>query len=260
MVSIREWERTTVGLQPIVAGDAPPIGSASPNSIVGPRMKSPDMPSQILFLPGALGRTQLWEPVADLLSCAAHKEHVGWPGFSSIPSNPLVNGIDDLVEMVLAKVDRPTALVAQSMGGAIAARAALEKPELITHLVLAATSGGIDVAALGGKDWRPSFIESNPRLPLWFATYQEDLSARLPTIRIPTLLLWGDSDPISPVRVGEHLASLLPRARLYVVEAGDHDLAETHATEVAPLIDEFLATEAQPFIPTDLSRSAGPSR
>lgn len=225
---------------------------------LGFMMKSPDMPSQILFLPGALGRTQLWEPVANLLAYRAHKEHVSWPGFSSIPSNPLVNGIDDLVQMVAAKVDQPTALIAQSMGGAIAVRVALEKPELVTHLILAATSGDIDVAVLGGKDWRPSFLASNPQLPRWFSDYQEDLSAKLPTIHIPTLLLWGDSDPISPFRVGEHLASLLPSARLYVVEAGDHDLAETHATEVALLIDEFLAIEAQPIIPPNLPRNVAP--
>jgi len=208
-------------------------------------MKLPDRPSQILFLPGALGRTQLWEPVVNLLSCPVHKEHVGWPGFGSIPSNPLVNGIDDLVKIVLARVDQPTALVAQSMGGAIALRVALEKPELITHLVLAATSGGIDVTALGGQDWRPSFLKSNPQLPRWFSTYQEDLSAKLSTIRVPTLLLWGDSDPISPICVGERLASLLPCARLYVVETGDHDLAERHAAEITPLIDDLLATESQ---------------
>lgn len=224
----------------------------SPDNKVGPLMKLPEMqPLQILFLPGALGRTQLWEPVENLLTCSVNKEHVGWPGFCSIPLDPLVNGIDDLVKMVLAKIDRPTALVAQSMGGAIAVRVAVEKPELITHLVLAATSGGTDVASLGGKDWRPSFLDSNPLLPRWFSTYQEDLSTKLPTIRIPTLLLWGDSDPISPVSVGEHLASLLPCARLYVVKAGDHDLAETYATEIAPLIDKFLAAEAQQSAPAD---------
>ena len=165
---------------------------------------------------------------------------MGWPGFSSIPSDPLVNSFDDLVGMVAAKINQPTVLIAQSMGGAIAVRVALEKPDFITHLVLAVTSGGIDVAALGGKDWRPTFHESNPHLPRWFSAYQEDLSAKLPTIRIPTLLLWGDADPISPVCVGERLARLLPGACLHVVEGGDHDLAETHASEIAPLIDEFL--------------------
>lgn len=207
-------------------------------------MKSSAVPSQILFLPGALGRTQLWGPVARLLSHPAPQEHIGWPGFGSIPADPHVNGIDDLVGMITAKVNQPTVLVAQSMGGAIAVRVALENPELITHLVLAVTSGGIDVAALGGQDWRPSFHESNPLLPRWFSTYQEDLSAKLPTIFIPTLLLWGDSDPISPVCVGDRLASLLPCAHLQVVEGGDHDLVKTHASSIAPLIDEFLVTEA----------------
>lgn len=203
-------------------------------------MKSSAAPVQILFLPGALGRSHLWEPVSHLLSHPASKIHMGWPGFSSIPSDPLVNSFDDLVGMVAAKINQPTVLIAQSMGGAIAVRVALEKPDFITHLVLAVTSGGIDVAALGGKDWRPTFHESNPHLPRWFSAYQEDLSAKLPTIRIPTLLLWGDADPISPVCVGERLARLLPGACLHVVEGGDHDLAETHASEIAPLIDEFL--------------------
>lgn len=206
-------------------------------------MKSSDTSSQLLFLPGALGRTQLWMPVASLLAYPGEKEHIGWPGFGSTPPDSRINGFDDLVKMVVARIDRPTALIAQSMGGAIAIRVALEKPEYITHLVLAATSGGIDVAALGGVDWRSSFQQANPQLADWFSTYCEDLSAKLPVLRIPTLLLWGDADPISPVSVGERLASLLPCARLHVVAGGDHDLAETHAPEVAALIDRHLASE-----------------
>lgn len=200
------------------------------------------IPSQLLFLPGAGGRTELWQPVADLLAHPARQAHVGWPGFGATPPDPLVHGIEDLVAMVAARVDRPTALVAQSMGGAIAVRVALEKPEFVTHLVLAVTSGGIDVAALGGEDWRPAFLAANPSLPRWFSAYHEDLSASLPTIATPALLLWGDADPISPVCIGERLASLLPYARLHIVEKGDHDLVETHAHEVAPLIDDFLLT------------------
>jgi pimeloyl-ACP methyl ester carboxylesterase len=209
------------------------------------------LPSQLLFLPGALGRTQLWEPVARRLVHPASKKQIGWPGFGSIPSDPLVNSIDDLVRMVAAEVDQPTALIAQSMGGVIAARVALEQHELLTHLVLAVTSGGMDVGSLGAEDWRPSFHESNPHLPRWFSHDQQDLSPQLQTIRIPTLLLWGNSDPISPVSIGERLASLLPSAQLRVVAGGDHDLAETHASEVAALIDEFLATSAKAILTPD---------
>jgi len=198
------------------------------------------MPSKLLFLPGALGRTQFWDPVASLLQQPATQVHVGWPGFGATPPDPSIRGIDDLVAAVVAHIDQPSALIAQSMGGVIAMRAALAKPDLVTHLVLAATSGGVDVAGLGGQDWRHAFHEANPLLPRWFSTYQEDLSQQLSQAAMPTLLLWGDADPISPVRVGERLASLLPRARLHIIRGGNHGLAETHAAMIAPLIDAHL--------------------
>lgn len=201
------------------------------------------MPFQLLFLPGASGNTALWQPVANLLKHPAEKFHVGWPGFGSTPPDPAVNGIDDLVARVVEKIDRPTALVAQSMGGAIALKAALQKPGLVTHLVLSVTSGGLDVAGLGALDWRPAFMQANPSLPGWFSGYREDLTACLPGVQVPTLLLWGDADPISPVPVGQRLASLLPRAELHVFPGGDHDLASGFAREVAPLIDRHLLTE-----------------
>lgn len=197
-------------------------------------------PSKLLFLPGASGRTQLWQPVADLLGYPAAKLHFGWPGFGPTPPDPDVRDMDDLVAAVVTRIDQPTALIAQSMGGVIALRAAIEKPDLVTHLVLAVTSGGMDVAGLGGQDWRPSFLAANPRLPRWFSNYREDLSPKLPKVTVPALLLWGDADPISPVRVGERLASLLPGARLHIVQGGDHDLAETHACDIAALIDGHL--------------------
>lgn len=199
-------------------------------------------PSKLMFLPGALGRTAFWEPVANLLTHPAARVYCGWPGFAGTPPDLSIHGIDDLVAQVSTQIDQPTALIAQSMGGVIAMRVALERPDLITHLVLAATSGGVDVAGFGGQDWRPSFHEANPLLPPWFSTYQEDLSARVRTIGIPTLLLWGDCDPISPVGVSRHLASLMPCAKLCIIPGGDHGFAESHAAMVAPLIDTHLAT------------------
>jgi poly(3-hydroxyoctanoate) depolymerase len=199
------------------------------------------MPSKLIFLPGALGRTAFWEPAANLITHSATRVQFGWPGFAGAPPDPSIRGMDDLAAQVAAQIDQPTALIAQSMGGVVAMRVALERPDLVTHLVLAATSGGVNVAGFGGQDWRPSFHEANPLLPRWFSMYQEDLSARIRTIHTPTLLLWGDADPISPVSVGEHLASLMPRARLHIIPGGDHGFAETHASIIAPLIDAHLA-------------------
>ena len=59
--------------------------------------------------------------------------------------------------------------------------------------------------------WRPEFAAANPTLPRWFLDDRTDLSLRLAELRMPVLLLlWGDADPISPVRVGQRLAQRLP--------------------------------------------------
>lgn len=199
------------------------------------------LPSRLLFLPGAIGRMDYWLPVADLLHHPAEQRQVGWPGFGPTPAEPGVQGIDDLVTRVADQLDRPSALIAQSMGGVVAIRAALARPEQLTHLVLTATSGGLDVTALGAQNWRDDVRARFPTLPDWFLNCHEDLTHRLAQLRMPVLLLWGDADPVSPVRVGEKLAECLPDARLHVFEGAGHDLAYTHAAQVAALIDRHLA-------------------
>jgi pimeloyl-ACP methyl ester carboxylesterase len=198
-------------------------------------------PSQLIFLPGALGRTEFWRPAASLLTHPAQQAHMAWPGFSGMPADPAIRNLDDLASRVVARIDRPTALIAQSMGGVVALLAALRKPELVTHLVLSVTSGGMRMDELGAEDWRPLTRAANPGVPDWFYSYREDLSPRLPALRMPALLLWGDADPISPVKAGGRLAAALPNAALHVIPGGGHDLASAHAGLVAPLIDSHLS-------------------
>jgi len=202
--------------------------------------KAMPAPTKLMFLPGALGNPDFWKPVSDLLVHSASRTLLGWPGFGSTPIDPLVNGIDDLVAKVVSGIDQPTAVIAQSMGGVIAMQAALKRPGLVTHLVLAATSGGVDVSDLRAEDWRPAFLRANPSLPRWFVDYKSDISASLASIHAPVLLLWGDADPISPVAVGLRLHKLLPRAHLHVLAGGAHDFANVLAPSVARLIAEHL--------------------
>ena len=197
-------------------------------------------PSTLLFLPGASGNTAFWQPLAGQLKHPATQVFVGYPGFGQAPVAPDVNDIDDLVRMVVSRIDRPTALIAQSMGGVIAIRAALEKPDLVTHLVLTVTSGGLDTRALGAADWQNEFIQANPTFPDWFTSFKADLTDALGRITQPVLLLWGDADPISPVAVGERLAELLHDAQLHVISGGNHNLAHEHALQLAPLVDAHL--------------------
>jgi poly(3-hydroxyoctanoate) depolymerase len=196
----------------------------------------------LLYLPGAGGDTTLWKPVADGLSHPGQRHFFSWPGFAGAPADPSVTGIDDLVQRVVERITGPVVLFAQSMGGLIALRAALARPDKVRAMILSVTSGGIDVEALGAVDWRPQFAERNPGAPRWFLEARDDLGPRLPDIAAPVLLLWGDADPISPVAVGRRLAGLLPKAELVVVSGGTHDLVSERAKEVLPHIERHLAS------------------
>jgi pimeloyl-ACP methyl ester carboxylesterase len=198
-------------------------------------------PPRVLFLPGAAGDPAFWEPVASRLRTPHEPVLLAWPGLGHIPSRPGVESLDDLVEMTLAHMDRPVALVAQSMGGVVAVQAALARPAAVDRLVLVATSGGVDLTRFHVQDWRGDYQREYPRAAPWIRQARVDLDARLPSIEAPVLLLWGDADPISPVAVGEYLVTRFPKADLLVVGGGaDHGFARDRADEVAPHIERHL--------------------
>ena len=215
-------------------------------------------PTKLIFLPGAGGSPHFWQPVANLLVHPAPRVFLGWPGFGSVPINPKVQGIQDLVALVVDEIDQPTALIAQSMGGVIAIQAALKRPDLVTHLVLTVTSGGVNMSDLQAEDWRPAFIKANAMFPRWFAEYKDDISSAAGSVLAPALLLWGDADPISPVAVGLRLKGLLPASSMHVFPGGEHDLANKLALSVAPLIDAHLKMRSNLTVRRDGREAARP--
>ena len=198
--------------------------------------------ARIFFLPGAGASPDFWRPVGALLPQDWSTAYFGWPGLGHQPHDPSIKGIDDLVRLVAARMDdEPVDLVAQSMGGVIAARLALEQPQRVRRLVLTVTSGGVDMAGLGASDWRADYRQSFPQAAAWITDARASPPLPVERISASTLLIWGDADPISPVAVGKHLAQRMPDARLHVVPGGDHDVAKTHAAAVAPLVEQHLS-------------------
>jgi pimeloyl-ACP methyl ester carboxylesterase len=195
---------------------------------------------RILFLPGAGGSPEFWKPVGALLPTSWQCEHFGWPGLGEQPDDSAISGMDDLVGLVARRLDAPADLVAQSMGGIVAVRLALEQPARVRRLVLVVTSGGVDMTGLGAVDWRDDYRASFPRAASWITAPGSSAGLLVEKIAAPTLLIWGDADPISPLAVGRHLEQRIAGASLHVVPGGDHDLARTHAPQVAALIARHL--------------------
>ncbi len=194
-----------------------------------------------MFLPGAGGSAEFWRPVAGLLDGMGEAILLGWPGFGDVPPDPSIGSLDDLYRWWCDRLPPGRShVVAQSMGGVLAARLAIERPDRVDRLVLVATSGGTDLSRLGALEWRLEHRRELPDVPPWFIEDRTDLTARLREIRAPTLLLWSDADPVSPLAVGELLSAQIPGARLEVIAGGTHAFAHERPEEVAGIVSGFL--------------------
>ncbi|WP_028045735.1 alpha/beta fold hydrolase [Cellulomonas sp. URHE0023] len=194
-----------------------------------------------VYLPGARGNIDFWEPVAQRLVDLGPSIRLGWPGFADEPHDPEVRSVPDLVDWTLARMPPGASdVVAQSMGGVVATLLALDHPTRVRRLVLCATSGGVDVASLGAADWRPGYDSA---LPDWFVVDRTDVTDRLSTLTAPTLVLYGDADPLAPEAVARALVDRIPRARIACVRDGRHTMAHDLPAVVAPLVREHLLAD-----------------
>ncbi len=132
-------------------------------------------------------------------------------------------------------------LVGHSMGGYVSVRLAASRPELVSHLVLIAPAGvpaersmlGHLVPLLLAAHYAtPAFMPVLVRdalrmgpITLWRAARDllaEDIRGDLQNIQVPTLLVWGEKDPLIPPAVGDLLRAEIPNSRLLLLQRAGH--------------------------------------
>jgi pimeloyl-ACP methyl ester carboxylesterase len=209
--------------------------------------------TRLVLVHGAGGGPELWADVArrlqpretDAVALPGHRE--AGPGRGSVPEYAAW-----LAEHVAP--GRPAIVVGSSMGGAIGLTLALERPELVSGLVLVGSAASMHVSArilaalerdedyaettrwLAGMELAPgtdprivarsaSLIERVPRavtLGDFSACNGFDLEDRLGEITAPTLVVVGEHDAMLPLPRSEQLVAGLPNANLLVLERAGH--------------------------------------
>ena len=170
--------------------------------------------------------------------------------------------------------------IGYSMGGRLCLRLALDRPELVTRLVLVSTTAGIDdeaeranrqaadqtLAAAIERDGVDQFLHSWLAQPL-FATLddpdlddrrrntvsglasslrmagtggQPPLWDRLGELRMPVLVIAGALDT-KFVELAERLAAVIPHATLAVVEGAGHAVHLERPADVLAVVKAFLS-------------------
>lgn len=71
------------------------------------------------------------------------------------------------------------------------------------------------------------------------AMAEADLRDVLPRIQVPTLLLWGEDDQRSPLRIAEHLRDAIPGAKLALIPGAGHDSNMEQPARFSAEVREF---------------------
>ena len=197
--------------------------------------------NKLVFLPGASGSQHFWQPLKAALTEYPDQQVIAYPGFDGVAPNLAIQNLHDLQEFVKNQIEDDSILIAQSMGGVLAVGLALKHPQKIKGLVLLATSGGLDLKTFHCADWRTDYRELFKTMPDWFEQDQTEFSrVQLASLDVPILLIWGDHDPLSTVQLGQYLAGIFKNAKLHIIQGGDHFFANSHANQVAMLIQDYL--------------------
>jgi haloalkane dehalogenase len=99
-----------------------------------------------------------------------------------------------------------------------------------------------DAASKAGARAFPQLVPQTPDAP--GAAAGERVVQALREDRRPTLILWGDSDPVLPPSVGERFASSIGRPPPRVIEGGGHFLQEDRGPELGAIVAEWLTAES----------------
>lgn len=225
----------------------------------------------ILFVHGAGGSGLLWEKqlagLADKFSPIA----LDLPGHGTSQGNPCtgVAPYREVVRDFAESLALPSfVLCGHSMGGAIAMDYCLHYPADLKAIVLAGTGGRLRVAAeildrfgrgermpeLSGqlygshapgkmiREGEQYFFLVQPEV--WYADFTAchnfDLLPDLWRIKIPTLVMCGTEDRMTPLKYSRHLADNIAGARLEIIPGAGHMLMLEKPDEVNSAVQSFL--------------------
>ncbi|MFH1035280.1 MAG: alpha/beta hydrolase [Pseudomonadota bacterium] len=227
----------------------------------------------LLCVHGSGGRGDEFSLLLEALGEAANSAALDLPGHGATPG-PGRQSVADyaawVADFLAAGPVRPW-LLGHSLGGAIALTVALERPELLGGLVLWGTGARLKVlpAILEGlaqhflptvellvdlayapatdpaiKDLgRRAMAASEPQV-LWgdyFSCDHFDVMAGLGSITLPTLVVCGQEDRLTPPKYSQFLAGRIPGARLAVIPRAGHMLHQEEPLAAAQALAGFLA-------------------
>jgi pimeloyl-ACP methyl ester carboxylesterase len=228
---------------------------------------------KILFVHGAGGSSAAWR-FQKGLDKVCEVVLTDLPGHGKSPGEGF-REIDDYATSVIATIEESglagCCLAGHSMGGAIAARIAIERPGLLSGLILVGTGARLRVfpQILEGvlkdkektvreimgfafsKKAPPPLVEGGIAVMMtapkevihgdFSACDRVDMMEAVKSIGLPTLIIVGEEDLLTPPKYSQYLAGQIPGAQFCLVPDAGHMVMLEKPAETNRAIEEFIA-------------------
>lgn len=224
----------------------------------------PPQERPLVLIHGLGMSSRSFEPLLPVLARGYHVLAPDLPGCGETPHHEAVEGIPELVDAVvdwmdavgLGRVD----MVGHSLGGQILLRLAARHPERVRRAVLVACPPDPSAPYAWQKAVRllvdgvsepmaviryavVDYVRATP-WRMWGTlkkALRSDAEAVARDVRIPTLVVRGEKDPVVTQAWVEKLTDLIPDARLEIIPRGTHGLPGQSPEALGTAIRSFLA-------------------
>ena len=115
-----------------------------------------------------------------------------------------------------------------------------KKFQLAKHIIPQTIQKIIITKIFGARDW--GAVPANLKPTLKKVLAEEDLRKELKKITIPTLLIWGKQDKITPLKSGKIYHQNLKNSKLKILQNTTHGVHKQQPKKVIKLVNEFLKT------------------
>ncbi len=189
----------------------------------------------VVLLHGLSGSSRWWSRNIDALAAEHLVVAVDLPRF--VPS---FGETTALLARWLETFGEPVHLIGHSMGGQLAIALTAERPDLVRSLILVNAAGmpfkldprphvrAVPHPPYGGASIArvllPDFFRTGPASVAVSGArvVRADMRAWMHAIRVPTLLVWGENDPLVPLVYGEAMQQEIAGSRLIAIPGAAH--------------------------------------
>ena len=196
----------------------------------------------LVFIHGSDGSSQNWE--FQVAHFGDNAFPIDLPGHGKRPDTlPLEVSVSDYArvthEIIFQELRLKAPIIAgNSLGGAIALAMGLEYTSELSGLILIGTGARLRV--------HPSILEDAKKASVvtyrdWAACNAFDVMNKLDEIRLPTLIICGADDRLTPVKYSQYMHDHIQSSTLCIIPTAGHTVMKDQPERVNQAIDEWLA-------------------